>query len=89
MYLICLQGADIFGNIINSLPVIGPIRKLITSEFKRSIDLVLGPQVKAFIGSYNRVAVKNMISFILNKENTAALNTVDLAYITMIILLLQ
>ena len=71
-----LLGADIFGGIVNSLPIIGPIRQQITFEFKKSLDRILGPQVKSFLGSYNRVAVEQMVSFILSKENTAALKKV-------------
>lgn len=64
-----LQRADIVGNVVNSLPLIGPIRQQITKELKRALDLVLGPQIKTFLGSYSRVAVQRMIDFVLREEN--------------------
>ena len=59
------------GNVVNSLPLIGPIRQQITKELKRALDLVLGPQIKTFLASYSRVAVQRMIDFVLRDENKA------------------
>ena len=34
---------DVFGNIVNSLPIIGPIRQQVTKQFKQQLDASLGP----------------------------------------------
>lgn len=65
-----IQRFDIIGNIVNSLPIIGPIRQQIMKEFKKSVDKTLGAQVKTFLSTFNRVAVQRMVEFILSPENT-------------------
>ena len=67
------------GNVVNSLPLIGPIRQQITKELKRALDLVLGPQIKTFLASYSRVAVQRMIDFVLRDENKANFRTANRA----------
>ena len=37
-----LQKVDIIGNIVNSLPLIGPMRQAIVKEFKNTMDRTLG-----------------------------------------------
>ena len=64
-----LQRVDIIGNIVNNLPIIGPIRQQIVKEFKKSLDLTLGNQIKAFLASFNRIAVQRMADFVLSSEN--------------------
>ena len=67
------------GNVVNSLPLIGPIRQQVTKELKRALDLVLGPQIKTFLASYSRVAVQRMIDFVLRDENKANFRTANRA----------
>merc|ERR1719229_217876 len=67
-----IQKADLLGNVVNSLPVIGPIRQTIVAEFKKSLDRVLGPQIKKFLASYNRVAVQRVIDLVVSPQNTQA-----------------
>jgi hypothetical protein len=68
-----IQRVDIIGNIVNKLPIIGPIRQTIMSEFKKNLDKSLGGQVKTFLSSFNRVAVQRMIDFILSPSNRISL----------------
>ena len=42
-----IQTVDIIGNIVNGLPVIGPIRQQILNAFKKELDRTLGRQVHA------------------------------------------
>ena len=63
------QRMDVVGNIVNKLPLIGPVRKTIVKEFKSQLDKTLGGQIKSFLSSFNKVAVKRMTSFILSAEN--------------------
>jgi len=63
---------DIIGGIINKLPIIGPLRVGIVKEFKSQLDNTLGPQVKTFLSSYNRVAVQRVTDFVLSPQNTAS-----------------
>lgn len=64
-----IEKADILGNVVNTLPVIGPIRKSINDALKKSLDLTLGKQIRAFLVDYNRVALQRISEFILSKEN--------------------
>lgn len=68
-----IQRVDIIGNIVNGLPIIGPIRQTIMSEFKKNLDKTLGGQVKTFLSSFNRVAVQRMIDFVLSPSNRISL----------------
>lgn len=57
---------------VNNMPLIGPIRVQITKELKKTLDKLLGPQVKTFLASFNRVAVQRMIDFVLRDDNKKA-----------------
>ena len=67
-----VQAADILGNIVNQLPVIGPIRQEINKSLKDQLDATLGPQVTKFLGTQSRPAVEQMISFITDDANKRA-----------------
>jgi hypothetical protein len=64
-----LQRVDILGNIVNNLPIIGPIRQTIVKEFKISLDKTLGGQIKGFLSSFNKVAVQRMADYVLSPKN--------------------
>lgn len=64
-----LQRVDIIGNVVNKLPLIGPIRQTFIKEFKKVIDSILGEQLKSFLASYNRIAVQRIVDFLLSKDN--------------------
>jgi len=66
-----VQRADILGNVVNNLPVIGPIRQEINKALKQTLDQTLGTQVKDFLGTQSRPAVEQMIQFVLSKDNKA------------------
>jgi hypothetical protein len=69
-----IQKVDIIGNIIDKIPLLGPVRKIVMTEFKSSLDKTLGGQVKAFLStSFNRIAVERMIEFFLASKNRPAL----------------
>lgn len=72
-----LQRVDIIGNVVNQLPIIGPIRQSIVKEFKSQLDKVLAPQVKTFLSTFNRVAVERMITFVLSKDNRIGFSTAN------------
>lgn len=67
-----IQKVDILGNIINKMPIIGPIRQAIVSELKNNLDRTLGVQVKTFLSSFNKIAVQRMAEFILSPQNRVA-----------------
>ena len=67
-----LQRVDILGNIVNGLPIIGPIRVAIIKEFKISLDKTIGGQIKSFLSNFNKVAVQRMVEFVLSPKNRAA-----------------
>jgi len=64
-----IQRVDILGNIVNNLPIIGPIRVQIMKELKTQLDRTLGNQVQSFLSNFNKVAVTRMIEFVLSDEN--------------------
>lgn len=68
-----IQKVDIIGNIIDKIPVLGPVRKIVMTEFKSSLDKTVGGQVKAFLSTFNRIAVERMIEYVLNAKNRSAL----------------
>jgi len=72
-----VQKIDIFGNIINNLPVIGPIRQQIIRETKKSLDKSLGPLVQNFLGTYTKIAIVQAIEFILSPANGKAFGTAN------------
>jgi len=67
-----VEAADILGNIINQLPVIGPIRQEINKSLREQLDNTLGPQVTKFLGTQSRPAVEQMIAFITDDSNKKA-----------------
>ena len=68
-----IQKIDLIGNIIDKIPVLGPIRQIVIKEFKTNLDKTLGVQVKSFLVSFNRVAVQRMIEFVLSPSNQKSL----------------
>ena len=72
-----IQIIDVFGNIVNSLPVIGPVRQQIVKEFKKSLDKTLVPQVNKFLKSYNKVAIETAANFVLSQENKMAFGSAN------------
>mmetsp|Transcript_245 Transcript_245/g.435 ORF Transcript_245/g.435 Transcript_245/m.435 type:complete len:278 (-) Transcript_245:267-1100(-) len=64
-----IQTVDLLGNIINKLPLIGPMRQQVMASFKKEIDRTLGKQVKSFLVSYSRLATEQMASMVLSEEN--------------------
>ena len=70
-----LQTADVIGNIISRLPIIGPIRQQILTTFKRELDRTLGSQVKDFLGSYSRLATEQLSVLILSEDNAKSFSS--------------
>ena len=64
-----LKKADLFGAIINKLPVIGPIRKKIMAAIQDELEGRLEVQIKGFLGGFSGLAVERMIQFVLSDEN--------------------
>jgi hypothetical protein len=71
------QKIDVFGQIINNLPIIGPIRKQIVTETKRQLDRSLGPLVQNFLATYTKIAVMQASDFILSPENRNAFGSAN------------
>ena len=66
-----IKQVDIIGNIVNNLPIIGPIRQQIMASFKTELDRTLGKQVKGFLGTYSRLATEQLVSLVLSEDNAA------------------
>jgi hypothetical protein len=64
-----LRRVDILGNIVGTLPILGPIRNQILIELKKTLDRSLGPLVQQFLGTYTKIAVNQGIAFVLSPSN--------------------
>jgi|Transcript_9485 hypothetical protein len=72
-----IKRVDIIGNIVNGLPIIGPIRQTIMNEFKKQLDKTLGGQITTFLKSFSRIGVERMIEFVLSPSNRKSLQTAN------------
>eukprot|EP00617_Octactis_speculum_P019036 CAMPEP_0185763802 /NCGR_PEP_ID=MMETSP1174-20130828/22698_1 /TAXON_ID=35687 /ORGANISM="Dictyocha speculum, Strain CCMP1381" /LENGTH=282 /DNA_ID=CAMNT_0028446041 /DNA_START=93 /DNA_END=941 /DNA_ORIENTATION=+ len=70
-----IKTVDILGNIVNSLPVIGPIRQQIMGSLRKELDRTLGRQVKGFLGSYSKLATEQLATLVLSEANAAGFRT--------------
>lgn len=64
-----MKRADLFGNLINQLPVIGPIRKKLMAVVSEEVEQRLEAKIKSFLGGFSGMAVERMIQFVLSEEN--------------------
>jgi hypothetical protein len=76
-----IKRVDIIGNIVNGLPIIGPIREGIMKEFKKQLDKTLGGQVTTFLKSFSRIGVERMIEFVLSPKNRNSLQKANRAVV--------
>jgi hypothetical protein len=76
------QRIDIFGSIINSLPILGPIRRQIVVETKKSLDRTLGPLVQQFLGTYTKIAVLEAVEFVLSPSNQKSFGTANVKLVS-------
>jgi hypothetical protein len=65
-----IQTVDILGNIVNGLPIIGPVRKQIMTGLKRELDRTLGKQV--FSRTRALVPLKSFSSNQVQKQSERA-----------------
>ena len=63
-----VQRADLLGNIVNSLPVIGPIRVQMIKAARAQLDALLGAQLAKFLGEYTAAAAESAVDFVLSEE---------------------
>lgn len=64
-----LRRADLLGNMLNQLPVIGGIRRRVMDLFKEEVETRLGGQIKGFLGGFSGRAVEKMIGYVLSEEH--------------------
>mmetsp|Transcript_6865 Transcript_6865/g.14294 ORF Transcript_6865/g.14294 Transcript_6865/m.14294 type:complete len:314 (-) Transcript_6865:27-968(-) len=79
------QKIDIFGNIINSLPILGPIRQQLIKETKKSLDKSLGPLVQNFLGTYTKTAVLQASEYVLSPSNRKAFASANVKLVSSIL----
>jgi hypothetical protein len=70
-----IRKVDLLGNLINKMPVIGPIRKRVMAAFAEEVETRLEGQIKAFLGGFSGLAVEKMIQFVLSDENREGFRT--------------
>lgn len=76
------QTIDVFGNIIGSLPIIGPIRNQIRDETKKNLDRTVGPLIQTFLRSYTKVAVLEASDFVLSPSNRKIFNSANVKLVS-------
>jgi hypothetical protein len=76
------QKIDVFGQIINGLPIIGPIRKQIVTETKKQLDRSLGPLVQNFLATYTKIAVKQAAEYVLSPTNSKAFGSANVKLVS-------
>lgn len=59
-----VQSVDILGQLVNSLPLIGPMRKQLVDASKLSLDALLGDQIAEFLGGYTQRAVQTAVAHV-------------------------
>lgn len=64
-----MKKADLFGALLNKLPVIGPIRKKLMAVVAEEVEPRLEGQVKAFLGGFSGKAVEKLIQRVLAPEH--------------------
>ena len=64
--------ADIIGNTISKLPLLGPVRNQVLKESKKNMDRTIGPLVQQFLSGYTRVATRQAVDFVVSEENASA-----------------
>jgi len=64
-----IKRADLFGNLVNRLPVIGPIRKKVMAVVSEEVEQRLEAKIKGFLGGFSGKAVERMIQFVLSEDN--------------------
>jgi len=76
------QTIDVFGNIIGSLPIIGPIRNQIRDETKKNLDRTVGPLIQTFLRTYTKVAVLEASDFVLSPSNRKIFNSANVKLVS-------
>jgi len=64
-----VQRADLLGNMVNNLPVVGPLRVQFMKAARAQFTLVLGEQLSAFLGEYSSSAAEQAAGYVLNESN--------------------
>eukprot|EP00908_Phaeocystis_cordata_P010241 Transcript_21082.p1 GENE.Transcript_21082~~Transcript_21082.p1 ORF type:complete len:421 (+),score=145.76 Transcript_21082:46-1263(+) len=68
-----VQRADLLGNLVNGLPILGPLRKQVVTEVRKRFEEVIGDQLVSFLGQYSATAAGHAASFALNEDNRVLL----------------
>jgi hypothetical protein len=60
--------ADILGNILSTLPLLGAIRLQMIKAARQQLDAILGDQVSRFLGGYTAAAAESAASYLLSDD---------------------
>jgi len=64
-----VESVDLLGNLINKLPILGPLRQQAVAEGRKQLRNVMGDQLVSFLGEYTASAASQAASFALSKDN--------------------
>jgi len=59
-----VQSVDILGQLVNALPLIGPMRKQLVDASKLSLDALVGDQIADFLGGYTQRAAQTAVAYV-------------------------
>lgn len=64
-----IESVDLLGNLINRLPILGPLRQQAVAEGRKQLRNVMGDQLVSFLGGYTASAASQAASFAMSKDN--------------------
>eukprot|EP00470_Lotharella_oceanica_P014193 CAMPEP_0170191800 /NCGR_PEP_ID=MMETSP0040_2-20121228/52605_1 /TAXON_ID=641309 /ORGANISM="Lotharella oceanica, Strain CCMP622" /LENGTH=199 /DNA_ID=CAMNT_0010439967 /DNA_START=69 /DNA_END=668 /DNA_ORIENTATION=+ len=67
-----LQSVDLLGNVLNNIPVLGPVRQLSLVILKTIIDESAGESIKEFLTGYTTEASKRLAKIVTAEANRDA-----------------
>jgi len=67
-----LQSVDLLGNVLNNIPILGPVRQLSLAILKTIIDESAGESIKTFLTEYTTEASKRLAKIVTAEANREA-----------------
>lgn len=64
-----LKSADLIGNVLSTITILGPVRELALLILKATIDETAGKTIKSFLATYADEAVQRLSSIVTSERN--------------------
>lgn len=70
-----VESVDLLGNLVNRMPILGPLRQQAVAEGRKQLRNVMGDQLVSFLGGYTASAASQAASFALSKDNARLMSS--------------